>query len=390
MGAKYTAEDEKALRDFLLDEDCLEELLPWTERFNIFDVLKISRTEIRHSNQLSWLLDPNENHGLGDRYLKSLFQLIATNSAKHDVFDVLLMDYKSFIVLREWKNIDILLISKEEKVVVAIENKVGSHEHSNQLNRYRTILEKEYEEYKKIYLFLTPDGDVPSDPENWEAISYRELIDELERITANVELLPDAELMIKNYIEIIRRDIVEDQELVEICNKIYQKHKRAFELIYENKTDNRSVVVDSLLEPLKKYENEGKIKIDYKLIGNTVISFSTYRMDEFLPEDDKYVNSWGDHSLYRYYIYLRHYPDIFAKFELGGSNFNPIYADSVNKITQLYKPGDSRDVFKYKRLYSTKKYTVDEDNIDESCPKIIDSIVSELLKKEETMLIKCK
>ncbi len=183
MGAKYTAEDEKALRDFLLDEDCLEELLPWTERFNIFDVLKISRTEIRHSNQL---------------------------------------------------------------------------------NRYRTILEKEYEEYKKIYLFLTPDGDVPSDPENWEAISYRELIDELERITANVELLPDAELMIKNYIEIIRRDIVEDQELVEICNKIYQKHKRAFELIYENKTDNRSVVVDSLLEPLKKYENEGKIKIDYK------------------------------------------------------------------------------------------------------------------------------
>lgn len=113
-------------------------------------------------------------------------------------------------------------------------------------------------------------------------------------------------------------------------------------------------------------------------------------MDEFLPEDDKYVNSWGDHSLYRYYIYLRHYPDISAKFELGGSNFNPIYADSVNKITQLYKPGDSRDVFKYKRLYSTKKYTVDEDNIDESCQKIIDSIVSELLKKEETMLIKCK
>ena len=50
MGSKYTAEDEKALRDFLLDEDCLEELLPWTERFNIFDVLKISRTEIRHSN----------------------------------------------------------------------------------------------------------------------------------------------------------------------------------------------------------------------------------------------------------------------------------------------------------------------------------------------------
>ena len=388
MGSKYTAEDEKALRDFLLDEDCLEELLPWTERFNIFDVLKISRTEIRHSNMLSWLLDPNENHGLGDRFLKSLFQLIATNSAKHDVFEVLLLDYKSFTVLREWKNIDILLASKDEKTLVAIENKVGSHEHSDQLNRYRSILEMEYEDYKKIYIFLTPDGDASSDPENWEAISYQELVDELERITSNVELLPDAELMIKNYIEIIRRDIVEDQELVEICNKIYQKHKRAFELIYENKTDNRSVVVDSFLEPLKKYENEGKIKIDYKSVGKTVISFTTHRMDKILPADDTYINSWGEHSIYRYYIYLKHYPDISAKFELGGSNFNPTYADSVNKITQLYKPGDSRDVFKYKRLYSTKKYTVDEENLEESCQKIIDSIVSELLKKEETMLSK--
>lgn len=55
--------DEEALQDFLLDIDCLDELLPWTKRFNLFDVLKISRTEIRHSNILSWLLNPNENHG---------------------------------------------------------------------------------------------------------------------------------------------------------------------------------------------------------------------------------------------------------------------------------------------------------------------------------------
>lgn len=63
------AENEKALQDFLLDIDCLDELIPWVAKFNIFDVLKISRTEIRHSNVLAWLLDANENHGLGDMFI---------------------------------------------------------------------------------------------------------------------------------------------------------------------------------------------------------------------------------------------------------------------------------------------------------------------------------
>ena len=37
---------------------------------NIFQILKISNTEIRHSNFLSWLLDPLQSHKLGDIFLK--------------------------------------------------------------------------------------------------------------------------------------------------------------------------------------------------------------------------------------------------------------------------------------------------------------------------------
>ena len=119
--------DEEALQRFLLDIDCLDELLPWTGKFNIFDVLRISRAEIRHSNTLSWLLDPSENHGLGDSFLKSIFQWLVENDSdnRYEVFNVLLMDYYSFVVFREWKNIDILLVSSDEKCVMAIENKVG-------------------------------------------------------------------------------------------------------------------------------------------------------------------------------------------------------------------------------------------------------------------------
>lgn len=64
-----TDENELALKEFLLDINCLEELLPWSGKFNLFDVLKASRNEIRHSNVLAWLLDANENHEIGDIFL---------------------------------------------------------------------------------------------------------------------------------------------------------------------------------------------------------------------------------------------------------------------------------------------------------------------------------
>lgn len=37
-------EKEQALKAFLLDIECLEPLSEWTSRFNLFDILKITRT----------------------------------------------------------------------------------------------------------------------------------------------------------------------------------------------------------------------------------------------------------------------------------------------------------------------------------------------------------
>ncbi len=122
---------------------------------------------------------------------------------------------------------------------MAIENKVGSYEHSNQLNHYRNILEKEYADYQRIYVFLTPDGEEPSDAENWDILTYTDVVEVLENICCKIELQPDVSMMIKNYIEVIRRDIVKDQKLIDICNKIYNKHKKALDLIYEYRTDGK-------------------------------------------------------------------------------------------------------------------------------------------------------
>ena len=382
--------DEQALQNFLLDIQCLDELLPWTGKFNIFDVLKVSRVEIRHSNMLGWLLDPNENHGLGDAFIRGIFQRLVKNdsSGKYDVFQVLLADMYSFSILREWKNIDIMLISSEEKIVLAIENKVGSHEHSNQLNRYRKHLEHDYSEYKRFYIYLTPDGEDPSDVANWDVLTYQDVVEVLEDLVKRFKLQQDVNIMINNYIEVIRRDIVEDQQLIEICNKIYNKHRKALDLIFENRIDGKTMIVQAIIDTLTKIGEEGKI-IHGANWGN--MNFRTSAMDELLPLLPTQSSSWGSSNVYAYWFNFDN-GRFYGVFELAGINVPEKEFENMQKIIDILKPGDSRrEDFKFKRLFKTKWYDLrDAEDIEEAVEKSVRSAVDELLNMEKKLLEQLK
>lgn len=378
-------QNEQALQDFLLDIDCLDELLPWTEKFNIFDVLKISRAEIRHSNMLGWMLDPNENHGFGDSFLKELIQKLAENDAsgRYDVFKLMLLELHTFSVYREWKNIDILLVSEKEKLLIAIENKVGSHEHSDQLNRYREILETDYAEYEKIYVFLTPDGEEPSDVFNWDVFTYTDIVEIAEKIYHSKQLSADVMLLMKNYIEVIRRDIVEDQQLIEICNKIYNKHKKALDLIYANRIDGRTQIKDAIISALTKLNKEGDIIYGQEW-SNLV--FRTQAMDELLQPLDERKGSWGTQSVYYYWFNLQE-NRFYIVFELGGFNVPEDEMKIMDKVIEHLKPNDKkRTEFKYKRLFRTKWYEIkDSENMAEEVYVAVCNAIQEIKNMESKL-----
>ncbi len=376
-----TDENELALKEFLLDINCLEELLPWSGKFNLFDVLKASRNEIRHSNVLAWLLDANENHEIGDTFIKRIIQdLIKDSTSQSNIFRLLLLDFYSFSVYREWKNIDILMLSNDEKIAIAIENKVGSHEHDNQLKRYKKILNKEYPNYEKIFIYLTPEGECPSD-DDWKILTYETIVENLEHICDKAELLPDVKLMINNYIDTIRRDIVDDTQLIDICNKIYNKHKRALDLIYAHKIDNKSQIAEDIVSVLKEFAEEGKLISDNN-------NFYTTRMSNLLPNLTAENSSWGDTHPYAYWILSKN-SGISVIFELGGFNVPNETMLNMQKLIDIAKPNDKkREKFKYKRLHRCS-YDFDESDCDnESIKNTIRTAVNYMLKWEKEILDK--
>lgn len=375
--------EEQALKDFLLDIDCLKQLNNWTDDFNLFDVLKITNSEIRHSNILAWLFDPNENHGLGDNFIKSFINKVVSrcDQYKYNAFELLLQDFHSYQVYRESKHMDIVLVSKEEKTAVIIENKIWAGESTHQLNNYLEKSKTEYKDCKQIlYVFLTPYGREASDIENWISFSYEEIIDSLENAMKALSLREEVSIIIRNYIDIVRRKIMKekDEKLVNICNEIYNKHRTALRLIYENVNVDNSLEHEIICETLRELNNDGHII--YKNENRWI--FFTASMDDYLPSLETADSSWNTNWIY--YYWLEKYNDkYYIHFEIGGWNLTDELEKRMNKLIEASnkKVGE----YRYKRLYY-KAVKLPENDDESNLRNVIKSLVKGALENEKKLL----
>ena len=232
--------DLKSLYDRLLKDEDFDKLDLGLKNPNIFQILRITKNEIRHSNFLSWLLDPNQSHKLGDIFLKRFLREVFSSDKFGDLdqVDVEGMDLSKVEIQREWKNIDILI--KLENVVVCVENKVLSKEHSDQLRRYKEIIENQFPNHHQTFVFLTPEGNTSEDEsDTYEPISYEFIVESLDRIISvyGESLNEQVKNYIKDYITIIKRELMGTDKLTELSKKIYQNHKELFDFIIDHKPD---------------------------------------------------------------------------------------------------------------------------------------------------------
>lgn len=112
-------------------------------------------------------------------------------------------------------------------------------------------------------------------------MTYLDIVETLESVSGGIDLIPDVRLMIDNYIAIIRRDIVDDQQLIEICDKIYKKHQKALDLIFEHRVNNRGQIAAAVRETLQQMSDEGSIVFDENSTDSW-LCFHTKEMDAVL------------------------------------------------------------------------------------------------------------
>jgi hypothetical protein len=210
----------------------LESLL---KRFNLFEAVGAVRHELRHSDFLAFLLDPSRNHGLGAAFLHRFLQAALALDG---------IDLSRSYVTREWHNVDILIVDDASRLAVIIENKIGTGEHSDQLNRYRKTFQSHFPGYQAFGLYLTPNGDESSSPDYYRAVSYSLVREVIEQTAQDNRPMLDAEVVmaLEHYTQMLRRHIVSDSDVAKLCRSIYKQHKQALDLIFEHRPNQQPLI----------------------------------------------------------------------------------------------------------------------------------------------------
>jgi len=273
--------DIESLEGLVLDND-LDRLEALTAGFNIFESIGAVRREVRHSDFLSFLLNPNESHGIYDTFLKSiLFSIVKRNRSVTNVsaIEIDLLDLSDVEVRREWEHIDILVLSVRERFVCAVENKIDSTEHSNQLHRYESLIKREFPEYIQLFVYLTVEGIVPERDQKWLPYSYADIYEVTKTILteSSDRLGDDIRAPLNHYAEMINRHLMEDNEIAELSRKIYQKHKKALDIIFEHKPDLLTDTNKCLLECVQNF-SDFELVLDHSTKSS--IRFSVKRWDQ--------------------------------------------------------------------------------------------------------------
>jgi hypothetical protein len=226
--------------------------------FNLFRVLRFEHGEIRHSNVLAWLLQPEESHGLKDlflrRWLMRVFHESESESASYiDPVELDSLSIRLVEVYREWNHIDLLLRIQTfdgDEIIIAIENKVKAFQGQEQLKRYRHRVENTYKSADhRLFIFLTRREEDPED-DAWATATYQQVHDILEDCLNEQRSVigNEPKVLLDHYLRLLKESFMENTEIANLARKIYQKHSRALDAILEFRPDSLQLLTDALAE----------------------------------------------------------------------------------------------------------------------------------------------
>ncbi|WP_162515845.1 PDDEXK-like family protein [Komagataeibacter diospyri] len=246
--------------------------------------------EIRHSAILSWLLDPRETHGFGDKFLRAFLCEAMRGQVElgsPTALEISQVDMRDAVVRREWQNIDIFILLPRLNWAFIIENKFHSRQHSGQLVKYTEKIKAIFEPQEGILkvrgIFLTLDDEPPED-ENFAPIQYSAICEILPNLMENeAEIVRnDVAIFVKHYLEIIREEtgMSEEREGVEaLARQLYRAHKKALDFIMEyGATTDFVIAMESIFGA--GVEDGDKFQVESQ---SFIFSWHNYESASFLP-----------------------------------------------------------------------------------------------------------
>lgn len=371
------------------------------KNFNILSTGNVDKEEKFHQLLIADLLDPNGSHNQVDKFLNLFLKEIDMNDLKNPSVYI---EY----VIDDKKRIDIVIEDNEN--IIAIEMKIDSKDHVNQLKNYYNFIKNKNKKSKLYYLTLF--GEEPSDESNQnvecELLSFKENIsnwlEECIKEVYNIPNIRDSLLIYKDLIDKLTNNdnlkkekemaeiLAKDPKTIEVATNIYQGLERAWaEKEYEFWRELKDNILnkasklnynfyyfenDDLLEEIK-FNKEDIIEIIHK------IRFINNKYKSFGISFEKELNN--------YYIYISigyTNQDSYLWIAIGLCNDDNCFSsDEIKKFFQGedFNLKKSDDYSIYKEINNLKFASKNDlygtfELFDENkCKKIIDELADQMI-----------
>lgn len=258
------------------------------DHFCPFEAMGMVWHEIRHGNFLAYLMDPLRPHGFGSEILRTFLFAALQNAPDYDIqlrpLDVHLLELGGAEVRREWSRIDLLVILKSIKTVVAIELKIDALQGEDQLQRYRKVVGdtwRKEDEWNHILVFLTKSDEPPAD-DSWVPLRLHELAPELEALVNRSEQTAIGTQMLRSYMEMLRRHHLPNERLEELSLKLWSRHGAALEFLMNNRPDQTGSLMMELagtIDDLVAQIGKSGIKLVRDQDDTNILRFAVEKWD---------------------------------------------------------------------------------------------------------------
>lgn len=281
------------LKNIVIDESQnLEKLKLYLSQPNYMEILGISHRELQHSNFLSWMLNPKSSHSIGNYFLKSFINLLQI--PLEDKIRINLSELEYTKILREYNDIDLLIVNDKLKFTICIENKIKSGKSgNNQLLKYYEIVENIWSNkgHKNYYVYLTPFPRTLTDKEieiEYVNLTYQSILEILKDTLKSTQPSEETKPLIEHYIRNLEKNIMGISKEVKLAQEIYQKHKLAIDFIVNNKP---SLYSKELFNQINEYFKNHNSYQNLTPNDKNIIRFLP---NEIIPYFDYKTNSWPE------------------------------------------------------------------------------------------------
>lgn len=326
----------------------------FNQKPNVFEVIKISHKELVHSNLIAWFFSTDNNYGVGyyffKEFIKTLRKRYNHNNLIFQLEKLSDHDIYNMEVFREKLRTDILIKFKNAKIMIVIENKIFSSEHSNQLKKYQKIVENTYgKKYQYLYLYLTPEGYPPKNSTNWLPLSYfeiNEILHSIKKEVINYEF-------IESYQRILEDKILKKGLLAKEALSIYKNNRQVFDFIF-NLIDKKELSSDFIQDELTK--SLSKLNLKFLRGQKKYINFTIDGISEYIGDygDGTWIT---DHpkEYFSLELVLEWNKDDLLKVRLKAV-VGPTINDSLKKLSQFLITNNNQ-LFKISGKLGYKRHT---------------------------------